>query len=488
MVLAITENQYKRANTAVFPILSALIVLNLFFLSVLTITGSGTINTYIQMVAYLIAIVIVSAAYITNRQKRLCSLVMYTTGGVVFIVMMCFNTAQISFIYAMPIIFAYIAYLDKRLMYISNAVVLLAYIIQCVRFLTSGKADYNIMIIGAIVLLLSAFATILVTGLLNSFFEENIYAIKEGARKQQEANNIMSKAAKELAVRFEEASGMVSVLSSSVNSNDISMKNISESTESTAKAIQKQAQMCNDINEAASKAEEKSLEMKEDSGFTRTTIDDGAKVIEDLKHQAQTVDENNSNTVKATKRLSAKVGEVEEIVGSIMSISSQTNLLALNASIEAARAGEAGKGFAVVADEIRQLSEETKDATNKITEIINQLIKDVEMASQSIEISSQSIDIQNHMIDDTKQRFGTIERSVNNLINGIQKTESFMKDIVNSTGIISENINQLSAISEEVSASSAEGVHQSEVSVQKMAEFEEVLSKIKELANQLENV
>ncbi len=154
----------------------------------------------------------------------------------------------------------------------------------------------------------------------------------------------------------------------------------------------------------------------------------------------------------------------------------------------AARAGEAGKGFAVVADEIRQLSEETKDATNKITDIINQLIKDVETASQSIEISSHSIDIQNNMIEDTKQRFNTIERNVNNLINGIQATESLMKEIVSSTGVISQNISQLSATSEEVFASSAEGVQQSEISVRKMAEFENVLSEIKKLSDQLENV
>lgn len=487
-VLTMTEKQYKKANAAVFPILLALVLVNICLLLVMIVSGSATTNTYIQISMYFIAAVTIVAAYITSREKYICSLILYTSGGVIYMVMMCFNMTQISFIYALPIIFSYIAYLNKRLMYISNSIVILSYIIQCVRLSMAGVADRYIMVIGSMVMLLSAFATIRVTSLLLEFFDDNTNVIKEGARKQQEANDIMSKVAQQLNNKFEAASELVAVLSSSVSSNDISMKNISESTESTAEAIQKQAQMCSDINEATSKAEEKTLEMKEDSDMTRVTIDDGAKVVENLKRQAQTVDENNSNTVEATRRLSEKAYEVEEIVGSIMSISSQTNLLALNASIEAARAGEAGKGFAVVADEIRQLSEETKDATNKITDIINQLIQDVETAGQSIEISSQSISIQNNMIDDTKQRFGIIERNVKNLINGIQATEKIMKDIVGATSIISDNISQLSATSEEVFASSAEGVQQSELSVNKMEEFEDVLKEIKELAKQLESV
>ena len=473
-----TENQYKRANMAVFPILLTLVLLNSGMLLAMLVLDSATINTYVQLLVYFVTAIIIITAYITNREKYICSLILYMSGGIIYMVMMCFNMKQISFIYALPIVFSYIAYLNKRLMYISNIVVILAYIIQCVRLSMAGVSDQYTMIIGIIVMFLSAFATIRVTRLLLQFFEENTNVIKEGAKKQKEANDIMSEVAQQLNNKFEAASELVSVLSSSVSSNDMSMKNISESTESTAEAIQKQAQMCSDINEATSKAEEKTLEMKEDSDMTRVTIDDGAKVVENLKRQAQTVDENNSNTVEATKRLSEKAYEVEEIVGSIMSISSQTNLLALNASIEAARAGEAGKGFAVVADEIRQLSEETKDATNKITDIINQLIQDVETAGQSIEISSQSISIQNNMIDDTKQRFGIIERNVKNLINGIQATEK----------IISDNISQLSATSEEVFASSAEGVQQSELSVNKMQEFEDVLKEIKELARQLEIV
>jgi predicted nucleic acid-binding Zn-ribbon protein len=64
-------------------------------------------------------------------------------------------------------------------------------------------------------------------------------------------------------------------------------------------------------------------------------------------------------------------GKINEIVQTITAVAEQTNLLALNATIEAARAGEAGKGFAVVAGEVKELSKQTKSATERITEMID---------------------------------------------------------------------------------------------------------------------
>ncbi len=75
--------------------------------------------------------------------------------------------------------------------------------------------------------------------------------------------------------------------------------------------------------------------------------------------------------------LEQKSNDITNIISTITSISGQTNLLALNASIEAARAGEAGKGFAVVADEIRQLSEQTKTATEDIKALVMEIQQQV---------------------------------------------------------------------------------------------------------------
>jgi methyl-accepting chemotaxis protein len=57
---------------------------------------------------------------------------------------------------------------------------------------------------------------------------------------------------------------------------------------------------------------------------------------------------------------------MEQIASLIREIAGRVNILALNAAIEAARAGEAGKGFAVVASEVKNLSNQTATATDKI--------------------------------------------------------------------------------------------------------------------------
>jgi methyl-accepting chemotaxis protein len=87
---------------------------------------------------------------------------------------------------------------------------------------------------------------------------------------------------------------------------------------------------------------------------------------------------------RAVAGLAAASADIGGVVDLIQAIASQTNLLALNATIEAARAGEAGKGFGVVAEEVKQLAQQTAQATGTIIERVQGISSGAAAAAAAI--------------------------------------------------------------------------------------------------------
>ncbi len=115
-------------------------------------------------------------------------------------------------------------------------------------------------------------------------------------------------------------------------------------------------------------------------------------------------------SVEAANETMAQLGsaseQINDIVKTITQVADQTNLLALNATIEAARAGEAGKGFAVVAGEVKELSKQTKAATERISQMIVQVQALSESAIRAIAGISTVVD----QIDERQRSIATAVR------------------------------------------------------------------------------
>jgi len=74
-----------------------------------------------------------------------------------------------------------------------------------------------------------------------------------------------------------------------------------------------------------------------------------------------------AKTAGATSHgFSSMAQTVAGVASTIERIARQTNFLAINAAIEAARSGDAGREFAVIAREVKQLAQQTAEATHEI--------------------------------------------------------------------------------------------------------------------------
>jgi len=166
-----------------------------------------------------------------------------------------------------------------------------------------------------------------------------------------------------------------------------------ESSQQTVVAIRQMSGSLDDVAQRTGDTEKVTSDASEQSNEARQLLDISAAEVNKLSDK---IHKASGNVVVLEKKFK-DISNVSEV---IKGISDQTNLLALNAAIEAARAGEHGRGFAVVANEVRELSRNTRLATDEIINTtlnvkneINSIVQDInsieEQAERSVDIMCQ---------------------------------------------------------------------------------------------------
>jgi len=264
-----------------------------------------------------------------------------------------------------------------------------------------------------------------------------------------------------------------------------SIQQVASGAEEQSAQVEETNSKINELIEQINDVEKMSTEMDEQADNVMNNINEGNQSVDNSVEQIENVKGNTkdvANTINNLGDLSNKIGEIVELINDI---AAQTNLLALNAAIEAARAGEAGRGFSVVADEIRQLAEESEEATTQIGGLVKEIQGGVGDAVNKMNNTEEVVDSSVSAIKNTGNTFEKINNAALRLSELIENISQQSERVNVNSREVEATVQEIARVSEEAASNSEEVAAASE---EQSASTEEIVSAAENLADMANNL
>ena len=422
--IIMTPRQYRQANGKIYPVV--VVILGYFVVTLLAFIffSGGNVKTIVQLVAALVAIGLSTFLFLTKRQTKICAIGLMASSAFAYFVICLLNLTTGTYVYAIPILLASLAYLNMRMVYLGNAVIVLANIIRIIINWSNESEVQTAAFICMFTLILMVIASVNTTKLLIRFNNENMSSIKEAAALQEESNKVMVLVAENIIKHFEEAMGSVDELKKCVDTNNFAMSNIADSSENTAQAIQRQAEMCAEIQTSVGDTESKVVNISDASIEAARAGEAGrgfAVVAEEIRHLSEQTKEASNHITQiieelneGTKQANISIGESAKSVNeqNVMIRNTQKRFADINAEMQQLSADiqetetnmkHIVSATGTIVDEISQLSAGSEEVAVSLAEGLRTAVDAVENMSRCQKIL-ESINILAYDLKDTSNR------------------------------------------------------------------------------------
>lgn len=230
-----------------------------------------------------------------------------------------------------------------------------------------------------------------------------------------------------------------------------------EGITSQASAISEISASLEEIDKSSKQTMEKAQALREIAKNTYEQGKLGTEAVRQSINGIKASEEKMKLIAHTIMDLSNHTQQIGDITSVVNTMSQQSKMLALNASIEAYKAGEAGKGFAAVATEVRNLAEQSEQATIQVQKIIEDIRRSTEKAVAVTEKGAKTLDSGTKLIE----KAGDVIQALSKMINeasissqhievairqetvGIEQIVNSMKEINQVTSTFSSGIKEM---------------------------------------------
>lgn len=239
-----------------------------------------------------------------------------------------------------------------------------------------------------------------------------------------------------------------SVLGSAAGEIVASASQLAASASESAAAVSETTTTVEEVRQTAHVASQKAKQVSESAQKTAQITQTGRKSTEDVVAGINRIRQQMEAIAASMVRLSEQSQAIGQIIATVEDLATQSNLLAVNAAIEAAKAGEHGKGFGVVAQEVKNLAEQSRQATNQVRSILGDIQKATATAVMATEEGSKAVEAGTRQTEVAGESIRTLAGSVTEAAQAAtQIAASSQQQLVGVDQVVTamENIKQASA-------------------------------------------